>query len=71
MIISVLAITRQQIVRFVPNFVHVHKIRQEYGETLNFENSRWPTAAILKMVISPHFIKKLSDFEEISSVKQI
>ena len=31
----------------------------------NFQNSRWRTAAILKIVISPYLSEKSSDFDEI------
>ena len=32
---------------------------------LNFENSRWPTAAILQIVRSPYLNEQSSDFDEI------
>ena len=31
----------------------------------NFENSRWRTAAILKIVLSPYLSRKSSDFNEV------
>jgi len=33
--------------------------------TLNFKNSRWRTAAILKLIKSPYLNEKSSDFDEI------
>jgi len=34
-------------------------------KTANFQNPRWRTAAILKIVKSPHLSQKSSDFDEI------
>ena len=39
------------------------RIKEEVNE--NFKNSRWRTAAILKIVISPYLGEKSSDFDEI------
>jgi len=33
--------------------------------TLNFENSRWQTAAIFQIIKSPYLHEKSSDFDEI------
>ena len=65
--IGFLAIVHRSIVRF-------HKVLYEEAEphvdtgcmtkTANFENPRWRTAAILKIVKSPYLSEKLSDFVE-------
>jgi len=34
-------------------------------KTANFQNPRWPKAAILKIVKSPYLSEKSSDFDEI------
>jgi len=34
-------------------------------ETAIFENSRWRTAAILKIALSPYLSRELSDFDQI------
>ena len=34
-------------------------------KTANFENSRWRTAAILKIALSPYLSRELTDFDQI------
>jgi len=34
-------------------------------KTANFANSRWRTAAILKITLSPYLSRELSDFDQI------
>jgi len=34
-------------------------------KTVIFQNSRWRTAAILKMALSPYLSRQLSDFDQI------
>jgi len=66
--IAFLAITHRLIVRFQQKFVRGSRTawRQGLDDKLQFfKNSRWRTAAILKIVKSPYLSEKSSDFDEI------
>jgi len=42
-----------------------HADKGHITKTANFENPRWRTAAILKIIISPYLSENSSDFNEI------
>jgi len=72
-----LAITRLPIVRLRQNLEFgglIACIQRFDDENSNFENPRWRTAAILKIVIAPYLSRELSEFDEIwyadSNIKQ-
>jgi len=46
-----------------------HADKGHMTKSANFENPRWRTAAILKIVKSPYRSKKSSDFDEIWCVE--
>ena len=63
-----LAISQRIITRLTRNFVGLAESRSNTGSMTkipNFENSRWRTAAILKIVLSLYLSRKSSDFNEI------
>ena len=58
----------RMIIRLTRNFVGKTESRSNTGHMTkipNFENSRWLTAAILKMVLSLYLSRKSSDLNEI------
>ena len=63
-----LAISQRVINRLTQNLQYKAESRSNTGHMTkipNFENSRWRTAAILKMVLSLYLSRKSSDFNEI------
>jgi len=67
----ILAVSRRHIGRLMPNLEQRWRIAWRYGRITKmaiFENSRWRTAAILKIASSPYLhnlSRELSDFDQI------
>ena len=65
---SLLALSQRVIIGLTRNFVHKAESRSHTGHMTkipNFENSRWRSAAILKIVLSLYLSWKSSDLNEI------